>query len=97
MVRDVDGVTIKRDGIRILKIHKSGTTKAIVDLGDVVYVSEGDNVGYGRYIYKKENVWMDSHGTVYIWARNMLTSSDGKVWRFVFTESDADMVVKSDM
>ncbi|MBD5584311.1 MAG: hypothetical protein HDQ88_04460 [Clostridia bacterium] len=97
MVHDADGVLIKRDGTCILKIHTSGDVETIVDFGDVVYVSEGDDAGYGRYIYKKGNVWMDSHGTVYIWTQSMVVSSGGKVWMGTITESDAEMAVKSDM
>lgn len=95
MVRTKD-VLITRENDCIVKMS-NGQRQVIVDLGDVVYVSEGTKTGYGRHILRNGNVWMDSQGTVYIWSNGLLTSSKGRVWTHIFKPDDADMVVKSDV
>lgn len=84
------------DGRHIVSRSGDGRPTVIVDLGDVVYVSEGDRTGHGRHILHRGNVWLDSSGKTYIWAGDQLSCSDGRYWGRVASLDDAEIIVKAD-
>lgn len=90
------GIEIIRDDGVIMK-DAGGVITVIVDAGEVVYIVDGDREGYGRYIMRKDNVWMDSSGKSYIWAEDLLVSSSGQVWKDVLDRMTAELIVKADM
>lgn len=96
MIKNNDFEIVREDNI-ILKKYRNGQVKTFVDLGDVVYISQGHRTGYGRHILNKGNVWLDSSGKTYIWASGMVSCSSGQVWKRVFSKQDAELIVKSDM
>lgn len=96
MVRLQDGI-VYRDGQCIVLKRDNGFRSIIVDLGEVVYVSEGERVGHGRHIFRNQNVWMDSSGKVYILAGAQLSCSNGRFWSGIQSPDDADILVKADV
>lgn len=96
MIKNHEFEIVREDNI-IVKKYKNGQFQTIVDLGDVVYVSQGSRTGYGRHILNKDNVWMDSSGKTYIWAGGIVSCSSGQVWKHVFSKQDAELIVKSDV